>query len=47
VVDTEKMDVRESIPTGEGAHTTAFDRQRKCQCVFLTETCSAVVYEEA
>jgi DNA-binding beta-propeller fold protein YncE len=47
VVDTEKMDVSESIPTGEGAHTTAFDRQRQRVYVFLPETCSAAVYEEA
>ncbi len=47
VVDTEKLDVRESISTGAGAHTTAFDRQRQRVYVFLPETCSAAVYEEA
>jgi len=30
----------------EGAHTTAFDRDRQQLYAFLPKTCSAAIYEE-
>jgi DNA-binding beta-propeller fold protein YncE len=46
VVDTATMTRREQVPTEEGAHTTAFDRERQRLAVFLPHTCRVALYRE-
>ena len=47
VIDGASLSVVEQVATQEGAHTTAFDRQRQRLYVFLPQSCHAAVYEEA
>jgi DNA-binding beta-propeller fold protein YncE len=46
VLDTRNMQVVQQVATEEGAHTTAFDAQRRRLYVFLPRSCSAAAYEE-
>jgi len=46
VIDTHALTRVEQVTTEEGAHTTAFDRDRQQLYAFLPKTCSAAIYEE-
>jgi DNA-binding beta-propeller fold protein YncE len=46
VIDTNAFTVAQQVVTEEGAHTTAFDSQRRRLYVFLPRSCQAAVYEE-
>jgi DNA-binding beta-propeller fold protein YncE len=46
VIDGRELSVVQNVVTEEGAHTTAFDSQRKRLYVFLPQSCQAAVYEE-
>jgi DNA-binding beta-propeller fold protein YncE len=46
VVDTETMELAETIETERGAGTTAFDPERQLVHVFLPKTCRVATYEE-
>jgi len=47
VLDTRTLGVAQQVNTGEGAHTTAFDHQRRRLYVFLPATAQAAVFEGA
>ena len=47
VLDTRALAVVQQVSTGEGAHTTAFDRQRQRLYVFLPASARAAVFDEA
>jgi DNA-binding beta-propeller fold protein YncE len=46
VIDTHSLSVAQQLITEQGAHTTAFDGQRRRLYVFLPRSCQAAVYEE-
>lgn len=46
VIDVAEMASVQTLPTEEGAHTTAFDRRRNRLYVFLPRSCRAAEYEE-
>jgi DNA-binding beta-propeller fold protein YncE len=46
VVDGRTLELAERIETEQGAHTTAFDRDRRLLYVFLPKSSTAVVFEE-
>jgi DNA-binding beta-propeller fold protein YncE len=46
VIDTQSMQVVQTLATEHGAHTTAFDRERQMVYVFLPATCRAGVFAE-
>lgn len=46
VIDTATMTRRERVPTGHGAHTTAFDRARQRLAVFLPGGCRVALFQE-
>ncbi len=47
VIDTERMELVDSVVTEAGAKTTAFDPTRRRLYVFLPARCGAAVYELA
>jgi DNA-binding beta-propeller fold protein YncE len=47
VIDTKTLSVAQQVMTEDGAHTTAFDNQRKRLYVFMPQSCQAAVYEES
>ncbi len=46
VINVAEMAIVQTLPTEEGAHTTAFDRRRNRLYVFLPRSCRAAEYEE-
>jgi DNA-binding beta-propeller fold protein YncE len=46
VVDCRLLVVSETVPTEDGAHTTAFDVRRQRLFVFLPRSCRVAVYQE-
>jgi hypothetical protein len=46
VLDTDRMGLLETVPTEEGAHTTAFDATRDRIYAFLPQTHRAAIYAE-
>jgi DNA-binding beta-propeller fold protein YncE len=46
VLDTRCLAIAQQVKTEEGAHTTAFDQERRRLYVFLPTTCRAAVFEE-
>jgi DNA-binding beta-propeller fold protein YncE len=47
VLDTRVLEVVQQVNTEQGAHTTAFDKQRQRLYVFLPASCQAAVFDEA
>ncbi len=47
VIDTRAMELAQTVTTERGAHTTAFDRERRVVYVFMPETCRADVFAES